>query len=389
MNAEQILLAVLREEVCQTDTESSLSQPLCAEAIRDVYILAKKQDLAHLAGHVLSKRGVIGQDGFSDKLKKQAMQAVYRYVQMNHECERICKTLEEAKIAYMPLKGAVLRAYYPEPWMRTSCDIDILVKEENLDKAIAALQEQLQYTGSGKKGDHDVTLFSPSGVHLELHYDTIQERYAVNGCRDVLSLIWEDAAPSESGMYHHCMSDAMFYFYHIAHMAKHFEVGGCGIRPFLDLWILNHRLEHDKTKRDLLLRDGGLFKFAQTAEQVSEVWFSNVQPDALSQQVIDYILRAGLYGNNENRAALGQAKMGGRLRYVVLRRVFLPYDFLKADYPILKKHKWLTPLYQVIRWGRMLCSGRLKQTAKELKANMNTAVDTTASTGKMLKQLGL
>ena len=33
---------------------------------------------------------------------------------------RGCAVLEEAKIPYIPLKGTVLRDYYPEAWMRTS-----------------------------------------------------------------------------------------------------------------------------------------------------------------------------------------------------------------------------------------------------------------------------
>ena len=39
-------------------------------------------------------------------------------------------------------------------------------------------------------------------------------------------------------------------------MAKHFENGGCGVRPFIDLWILNHRRPFDRAKRESLLRDG-------------------------------------------------------------------------------------------------------------------------------------
>jgi hypothetical protein len=51
---------------------------------------------------------------------------------MKHEFERICLVLEKAKIPHIPLKGSVLRKLYKEPWLRTSCDIDILVQEETL-----------------------------------------------------------------------------------------------------------------------------------------------------------------------------------------------------------------------------------------------------------------
>ena len=38
--------------------------------------------------------------------------------------------IKKVQIPFLPLKGSVIRQYYPEPWMRTSCDIDILVDFE-------------------------------------------------------------------------------------------------------------------------------------------------------------------------------------------------------------------------------------------------------------------
>ena len=66
----------------------------------------------------------------------------------------------------------------------------------------------------------------------------------MDGCRGVLAQIWDTAVSAGPGSHRLLLADEMFYFYHIAHMVKHFEVGGCGIRPFLDLWIMNHRMEH-------------------------------------------------------------------------------------------------------------------------------------------------
>lgn len=205
----------------------------------------------------------------------------------------------------------------------------------------------------------------------------------------MLGGIWEDARPIKPGSCHMILSDAMFYFYHMAHMAKHFEVGGCGIRAFLDIWVLQNRVEYDPAQREKLLREGGLWKFARGAEQVADWWFNGAQPDEMTRQVSDYILRAGLYGDNANRAALGQAKMGSKMRCLLLRRVFMPYDFLKAEYPILQTHKWLTPVYQVVRWVRMLLGGRLKATVREIKANVSVKDQQGIGAIDILKYLGL
>lgn len=383
MSTQEVLFSLLRIAVCGAAPTETVKAACTPQMLEAVYTVAERHDLAHLVGQAASKLGLPDSDALT-KCKQAAMQALLRHVQLNYEYERSCQALGQAGIPFIPLKGSVLRADYPEPWMRTSCDVDILVKEEQLDTAIAALTQSLGYT-AGERGDHDVCLQAASGFILELHYDTIQERYDETGSRKVLSRIWEDARPKTPGSCHYVLSDAMFYFYHMAHMVKHFEVGGCGIRAFLDIWILG-RKDHDEAARQALLNEGGLQKFAKGAEGVAAYWFDEKQPDAMTQAISDYILRATLYGDNDNRAALGQAKMGGRGKYL-LQRVFMPYDYLKAEYPILKQHKALTPVYQVVRWVRMLKDGRLRNTVAELKANAATTDTQTAA--QMLEHLGL
>ncbi len=387
MDKQTVLFGLLQVAVCGAPVTEQLKTACAPEMLEEVYALACRHDLAHLVGQGASKLGLPESESLT-KCTQSAMRAFLRYMQLEAACQSVCKTLEQAQIPFIPLKGSVLRNSYPESWMRTSCDIDILVKEEILDTAVAVLTQELGYTARSKS-DHDISMYTPDGVHVELHYDTIQERYEVGGCRNVLAGIWEDARPIKPGSYHMVLSDAMFYFYHMAHMAKHFEVGGCGIRAFLDIWVLQHRVDHDPAAREKLLREGGLWKFARGAEQVADYWFCNTEPDQMTRQVSDYILRAGLYGDNANRAALGQAKMGGKMKYLLLRRAFLPYDYLKAEYPILQKHKWLTPVYQVVRWLRMLFSGGLKKTAAELKANTANDTAATRSAKQLLDHLGL
>ncbi|MBQ8797857.1 MAG: nucleotidyltransferase family protein [Oscillospiraceae bacterium] len=388
MNKEAVLFALIRSVICGETVNQEIKAACTPELLENVYTLASKHDLVHLVGQAVSKLDLPESEALT-KCKQTAMRAFVRYMQQNNEYTQVCQVLEEANIPYIPLKGSVLRDYYPEPWMRTSCDADILVKEDILDTATELLIQKLGYR-SGSKSDHDISLYAPSGVHLELHYDTIQERYEVNGCREVLAKIWNHAAPREQDSCHLWLTDEMFYFYHMAHMAKHFEVGGCGVRAFLDIWIMNHKMSYDKGKRHALLKEGGLLQFAQAAEKVSECWFSNAKPEEMDVTISDYILRASLYGDKANRAALGQAKNGGKLKYLLTQRVFMPYAYLKDEYPILKQKKWLTPAYQVVRWIRMLRSkGGLGNSVKELKANAVSGKENAASAAEILKHLGL
>ena len=386
MTTEHALFLLLRAAVCSGTVTEDEKNALAPELLAQVFSLAQKHDLAHLAGHALKKLGLLGKDDVSLQFSRQQMQAMYRYMNLNREYTLILQTLEDQGIPHIPLKGSILRRYYPQPWMRTSCDIDILVKPENLTAAVAALEQQLQYT-RGKREDHDISLYSPDGIHLELHYDTIGEKDESARCRNVLEKVWEHAAPQAEGSSLFCLSDAMFYFYHIAHMAKHFENGGCGIRPLLDLWILRHRVPYEEASREALIKEGGLAKFRDAMEALSEAWFSCKSDSPLILQLTDYLLKAGVYGDVDNLTAIGTSKAGGSKKYL-LRRIFMPYNELKAYFPMLEKRKWLTPFCQLVRWARILFCGGMRRAKAELRA---TAVgkDAVVTTAELLNRLGL
>lgn len=385
MNAEETLIFLLRAEMQERIPENAQANIPSGEILDEVYKLATKHDLAHIAAEALSHMGALDEGDVSQQFRQASMQAVRRYLKMNREYIRICQVFEEKQIPFIPLKGSVIRDYYAEPWMRTSSDIDILVREESLPTAVKELVEKLGYSNKGRSS-HDISLISQNRVHLELHFDTIEEGAATEECRSVLSEVWDDAKPKDVNSCQRRMSDEMFYFYHVAHMAKHFLSGGCGIRPFMDLAILNHKVAYDRNKREKLLAKGGLLTFARAVEDLSEVWFSEKPLSKQTERMADFILGHDISKNN---AIIQQMRTGNKLKYLLSKRVFRPYVFMKARYPILKKHKWLLPFYQIVRWIEMLGKGGLKRTLIELKANAEVSPEDNGSTAEMLTQLGL
>lgn len=386
MITESVLFALLRSEVCGVPVRDAVKDALSMEMIEGLYKLSHGHDLAHIVGQALSKLGVLGSDETSKKLKTLAVQAAFRYVGLNREYLRICACLEKAKIPFVPLKGSVIRDWYPEPWMRTSCDIDVLVHEEDLEQAVAALVAELGYKSEGR-GYHDVSLFSPSNIHLELHY-TLTEKDSYPAAQAIVADVWQDVTPVKENSMQMQMSDEMFYFYHILHMVNHMCNGGCGIRSFLDIWIMQHRKEHDVSSREMLLKKGGLLTFAQAAQALSEVWLSEQQHTPLTRQLETFILCGGVYGTAENMAAVQRAKKGGKLK-TILAKIFLPYGMLKSHYPILQRHKWMYPLCTVARWFRLLSGARWKRSADEMKAYMSVSEEETKTAAELLQNLGL
>ena len=385
MTAFELLCRIIASEVMGEDTLAGLEKELDESTAAELYGVAKTFDMTHLCGSALKKIKPSVSENVLTPFYNEFAVSVFRNRRLTDELRQISELFENEGIDHIALKGSVIRAYYPEPWMRTSCDIDVLVHEEDLDRAVA-LFEQKGYKSEPKKS-HDVSLYSVGGIHIELHYETVEEEYAANA-NTILSNIWDHTVPQSIGSAHMLLTDEMFYFYHIAHMAKHLENGGCGIRPFLDLWVLEHRIEHSDTRRNTLLEQGGLLRFANAARRLSDVWFSDAKHDEVTEQLQSYILFGGVYGTLENRVAAQQNKQGGKIRYI-MTRIFMPYDSLKFLYPVLNQHKWLTPVMEVRRWFRLLRKGRMKQSLHELNVNKTMSQEQVAGTADLLQKLGL
>ncbi len=346
--------------------------------------LATAHDVQHLLVMGLEKNALLPAD--AGPLHKDILDAVYRYEQRRHEREVLCSALEAAGVPFMPLKGAIISEYYPEPWMRTSCDIDILIHEEDVDRAVVYLEAHCHYTLTGR-GTHDVALTSPGQILLELHF-TLVEKGLANAASTVLETVWEVATCKAGYRYWYELPDDMFYYYHVAHMAKHFELGGCGVRPLIDLWILDGLENADRSGRDSLLRRGNLLVFAQAARQLSRVWMDAAPHTSLTQRMEDYIFRGGMYGANANRVAIQQHRRGGRVKFL-LSRIFASYEKLVEYYPILEKRRWLMPVMQVRRW-LMLCRPHVAHLAKtEIRLNYMRSQATVADMGALMKEIGL
>ena len=385
MSVDRLMFSLIRDEMCLNNRNDIAEEVISSEVLPSLFSLSDAHDMSHIVSNSLAKKGLLSSDEISAKFRKRQMIAVFRYERINYEYKVITEALEKSKIAFIPLKGAVIRDFYPEAWMRTSCDIDILVKRAELDRAIECLVAAGYVFKS--RDTHDVSLYSPSGVHIELHFDLVEDGRA-NRSREILQNVWDHACVRSGYGFWYELEDDMFWFYHIAHMAKHFEVGGCGIKPFLDMWILENHIKYDRYKRNVLLEKGGLLKFSECCEKLAKVWFDGETADDTVLALEEYVLRGGVYGSVENRVAAKQTREGGKFKYLI-SRVFLPYDTLKMVYPVLQGHKWLLPIMQMRRWLRILFGGRAKAAMRELEANRSMSRDKINMTDELFKNIGL
>ncbi len=415
MEIKDLLFALLRSEITgeavAEEAAAFAAEPTRAAAVLS---LAQKHDLGHIVAAALMRSAAIEKrseaiaetdvavadvavadaaeaereqkrEALRKACEKLQMAAAFRYERMRFALDEIARVLSRAEIAFMPLKGAVLRALYPQPWHRSSCDIDILVHEEDLERACAALVSEAGYRVDGGKNFHDIHLYSPSEVHLELHFSILSGNEKSDA---LLSHVWEHSAQKENNSFHFEQTDAFFLLHHTAHMAYHFVAGGCGIKPFLDLYILDRYKGIAEDAALPLLKEAGKETFFLAARELAAVWFGGAAHTPLSQRMEAVVLAGGVYGTVTNRVTLQQSRHGGRLRYA-LSRIFLSRRALSRMYPVLERHVWLLPVMQVRRWLRLIFGGSLCRGMHELSVNQRLVSEDAQDAQALLASLGL
>lgn len=371
--------------IAETTLGREADVTIATEELPTLYHMAEAQDMAHLLADPLARRGLLSDKTGALFRRAQAI-AVYRTAGLRTALAEVSAALSAAHIPFLPLKGAVLRARYPREWMRTSCDIDVLVRQTDLSAALSTLTGEPGYRQNGTGGTHDVSLHSPGGIHVELHFTLIEPRCRL-AADAILQRVWEMAQPGgEGGAY--VMPDALLYVYHLAHMAKHLIGGGCGIRPFLDVCFLRDALTTQHEQVEALLSEAGLSSFARAVERLSDVWFRGGEEDDISRQLEAYLCQAGVYGSMENRVTMSQVRRGGKLRYL-LSRVFLPYRTLRTYYPALERHPWLLPWFECARWCRLLFRRGQRTWVRELRVSRGVTSGQRREATELLAQLGL
>lgn len=385
MNIRDLLISALRYTIKNEPLDmEAIKSYLNQQKLATLYKVAKKHDVAHLVAYALRENSFSSSEKEWELFLKEEEQAILRYEMIQADINEISACFEKNEIDYIPLKGAILRKYYPKPWMRTSCDIDILVHDESLNKAVDCLVKEYSYTTNGKKTYHDISLFSPFGMHLELHHN-IKE--TIDKYDELLTQVWAFSNKVNEKEHKHLQSNEFLLFHLMAHMAYHFIGGGCGLRSVLDIWVLRHSVEIDEKRLYDFLAKAELTKFYDTIVSLSELWFGDkVLTNDLVLETEKYVLLGGAYGTSKQNVASKQVKKGGKFKYFI-SRIFMPYESLAILYPVVKKFKLLVPFCQIARWFSAIFKG--KRLSREVKSVMKTTSEQTEQTEQLIKNLGL
>ena len=333
--------------------------------------IASLHEVAHLAATALLDSGLIKDEEHIKAAKKSIYDASYRDTKNAYTQNTAVKILCENKIPHIVLKGSVIKDYYPERWMRTSCDIDILVKKPDLNNAVKLLENN-GFKLDSNLNFHDVSLIYDD-TNLELHFSICEN---IRNIDAVLKKVWEYS--ENKGEYEYVQKHDYFVFHHIAHMSYHFLAGGCGIRPFLDLWILKRADFFDENAVRKLCEDARIGAFFDAVLKMTDVWFSDKEDSEITVRMEKYIITGGAYGYFPNNAAADTIRNGGKIRHL----------FVRVLYPVLNRAPVLLPFCYVYRlfqktMGRN--SEKAKKKYKTIKQQDSDFIKEVSDLMKMLK----
>lgn len=368
----EILISAVKSAL--TDSTFAYSE-IDAKAL---FELSKLHDLTHLVAYGLTKQKKINLLAeYTDNFIASQTRAVFRHVKIVKELSDMANSFERGGVDFIFLKGSKLRFYYPEAWMRTSSDIDVLVRPDCIEKAHEILTK-LNYKYLDE-WSYERRYDTPSGVHVEMHTDLTDDSAKVD---EYLKSVWDRVVLEEGYTHKYKMTDSMFLYYHVVHMAKHFLDGGCGVRPFIDLYVLDGTGECDEFFS--MLKDSDLEAFYVKSKALINKWFGSgaIVPSSMDE----YVLNGGLFGTYDNVVLSRGDK--GKFKYV-WGRIFPPYKDMKEHHKVLKRHKWLLPFFYVARWFRLfwkLITGKGKD---EIKAVSGMDAKRVEDAQKLFKDLGL
>ena len=345
---------------------------------RELIHIGSKQSILPIIYRGLKKSGA--PDEVVRECDKARLRDTKQVIIQNDALQKICTALNMVHISYIPLKGAVLRELYPQPELRTSCDIDVLVKEDDIMKAVNAIESITDFKIL-KRNYHDISMVN-ADVHLELHFSLLENMENIDS---LLSRVWNYVVSDENSR---CKFTPEFQIFHtVAHMSYHMVHGGLGIRPFIDLWLLRTKTVYNENIVRSMCRECGILVFYEKCICLVNSWMTGMPVPKDLVILDDYAINGGVFGNRQTVLAARQREHRGFDYY--FSRIFLSRNILENIYPNLKNKPFLIPFYQIRRWFRILNPKKREQVQKEIANVKALSSETIDSFDMLLNSLGL
>ncbi len=341
---------------------------LTADEWRAVYRLADKQSVAPFVGAALNVCDTDIDLNLAKRFIRNSTKTGHVYSLQNREYRRIAAALGEKGIRTLYFKGSFLGQYYPDPMLRSSCDIDVLYPQEHREE-VGTIMESLGYTKKGETLKEDEWFLEPC-VAVEMHFSLFRP----DGCTSMRTFDpWPEAVETGDLPLQYVMRREDQYVFMLLHFVKHLREYGVSLRQILDFefFLRKEQEQFDRQVLNELLEKDGLVRMDAAIRHLLDTWFRDGERDQNDEALESFLFNSGLTGASNNTqsrkvAESGNNGSGTKFQYYIFR-IFPPAGFIHERYPVTERHKILTPLYYVVRWVQVLRPSSRRRITKETK----------------------
>lgn len=298
------------------------------------------------------------------KLQKSYMAILAREATQQEEIEYIRNAFNEENIDFMFLKGTHLKSLYPVPEMRFMVDMDILVKDENMNKGgkLILARGFTQEMNNGK----DIVLVKKPFLTIELHKMLFVEDYFMH---DYFKGVWDRVELVNGCEYKMPIND--LYVYTLAHLAEHYLEAGSCFRPLMDLYLMEKTylsldFEYINKQFEII----GIEKFAKKIRQLYKCAFDGAEYNDDLVLMENYIVFGAPVKNANEVSKVARTNKSKSKRFI--ESAFPNLKHMKLKYPILEKTPFLLPFFWVVRFFEFVF---LKKGSIEQKQSAISNVD--------------
>lgn len=355
-----------------------------------VFAEMKRQTVAALPGEWLKSHPIPGASSWSNYCLLQHGQ----WVKAMYGQGQLLELLDKHDIPCVILKGAAASMAYPQPSLRTTGDVDFLVKRADFEKAATLLEANGYAVSHEKNEESHHYAYSKDGVSYELH----RRLGSLEETDEELIRIYEKGIDNRvigaAGSYAFPVFDsALNGMVLISHIYQHLSRIGLGLRQIIDWMMYVNALPGEVWEDELLpmLQKTGMERLALTVTAMCQKYLGlrTIVEDSEQypcDELMACVLEIGNFGNKVRETRL----MGKTADFTLSsmgKGVF--WRLQKGgmiEWPAAKKHRALWPfawIYQAFRILRMLMNSGMKP--RDLVGQTKRSADRVT----LLRSLGL
>lgn len=288
---------------------------------------------------------------------------------------QLVESLEAAGLPVLVLKGCGVAALYPVPELRKSGDVDILIRESDLERATEVLKKSGCGVRVSQHANHHLACCSPDGIDVELHTLLAEPFRDEKLNRRLESLLPEYF---EKRVYQSCMEVSLPVpmelhqaLQLLLHMLQHFLRAGFGLKLLCDWTVFWNREGAGQLAADFLnlAEECHIRDFAETVTKVCKEYLGlnkelEMGENCSAELAADFLLdvfEAEEFGkaSGERMVIVQKPSVGAYLKEFHYQ--------MKLNHPRASRHillwpgLWVVTLVVFLRNNRKLNRGSVKE----------------------------